>query len=527
MPFAAGPTPRRRQGADVIAPPRRPAPRGLFAAHAAGLVALLLAGCAVGPSYQRPPVSLPADWRSTPDSSLGFFDSLRTAQDSLLPPPAADLYLPSTGTAADTLANLEWFDLLEDPALRQLVETALRDNRDLRAAAAAVEEFAAQAGVARAGFFPQVDLNARAGKNQIALGSFGATAFDVFAGTLDLQWELDVWGRIRRGFQAARADERASEESRRDVELSVVSAVATAYLELRELDLDLEISHRTLESRRETLRLARRRFEQGLISELDVQQFESEVAGSAAALADFERAVPQQENRVRVLAGQEPGPVPRGRSLTETLAPLEIPPGLPSTLLERRPDVRAAEEQLAAATLRIGAAQAERLPRFTLTGQYGRQSTEFRDVLKDRSEIYQAIGGISIPLFTGGGLEKQVDVERARAEQARYRYEETVLVALQEVENALADLRATRDRLTAQVRQVDALRRAAELADRRYQNGVSSYLEVLDAERSLFGAELTLAAVERQQLVAAVELYRALGGGWPLSEEPAGADAPR
>ncbi len=504
-------------------PPRGALARRLRAALAAGL----LAGCAVGPSYQRPPVSLPAAWRASADSPLGFFDSLRTAQDSLLPPPGAGLRLPSVASAADTLTNLEWFDLLQDPVLRQLVATALRDNRDLRAAAAAVEEFAAQAGVARAGFFPQVDLNARAGKNQIAVGSFGATPFDVFAGTLDLQWELDVWGRIRRGFQAARADERASEESRRDVELVVVSAVATAYLELRELDLDLEISRRTLESRRETLRLARRRFEQGLISELDVQQFESEVASSAASLADFERAVAQQEDRVRVLAGQEPGAVPRGRPLTETLAPIEIPPGLPSTLLERRPDVREAEEQLAAATLRIGAAQAERLPRFTLTGQYGRQSTELSEVLKDQSEIYQTIGGVSLPLFTGGRLEKQVDVERARAEQARNQYEQTVLVALQEVEDALADLRTNRDRLTAQVRQVDALRRAAELADQRYQNGVSSYLEVLDAERSLFSAEITLAGVEWQQLVAAVELYRALGGGWPLSAEPTGAAAPR
>jgi multidrug efflux system outer membrane protein len=512
----------------------------------AGLVATLLAGCAVGPAYHRPAISLPADWRSAADSSGGFFDSLRTAQDSLLPPPGAALHLPEAGGPptgqpgpadtlgpaqpfgstgmphpADTLANLQWFDLLQDPVLRQLVETALRDNRDLRAAAAAVEEFAAQAGVARAGFFPQVDLNGRGGKNQVALGSFGATQFDVFASSLDLQWELDVWGRIRRGFQAARADERASEEDRRDVELTVVSAVATAYLELRELDLDLEVSRRTLESRRETVRLARRRFEQGLISELDVQQFESELASSAVAVADFELQVSRQEQRLAVLVGRAPAAIARGRPLAEALAPVEIPPGLPSSLLERRPDIRRAEEQLAAATFRVGAAQSELLPRFTLTAQYGRQSTELSELFDQQNEIYQAIGGVSIPLFTGGRLGKQVDVERARTEQARNQYEQTVLLALEEVQDALADLRTSRDRLTAQARQVDALRRAAELADRRYQNGVSSYLEVLDAERSLFVAEISLAAVERQQLVAAVELYRALGGGWPVtSAEP-------
>ncbi len=492
----------------------------------AALVAMA-AGCAVGPSYRRPDLPVPTEWRPpspSADSLRPFFDSLRTSRDSLGPaaddtlrvPPASDSALIGRFQLADSIANLGWFDLLQDPELRRLVETALAENRDVRVALATIAEFRAQYGIARSELFPQLDVNGQGGTNKVAFGSIPPQSFDVLQATADVQWELDFWGRIRRSAEAARADLLAREESRQAVVLTLVSDVATAYLELRELDRDLEIAKSTLESRKETLRIAHRRFEQGLISELDVRQFESEVASPAARVADFERQIIQKENQLSVLVGRNPGDVPRGRPLTETLLILPVPADLPSTLLERRPDIRRAEKDLAAATARIGAAQGARLPRFSLTGQYGSRSSELSNLFKANGEIYQLFGGVAIPIFTGGRVGKQVDVARARAEQARYRYEQTVLTALREVEDALTAVRTTRDQLAAQERQANALRRSLQLATTRYQNGVSSYLEVLDAQRNLFSAELALTQAQRQQLVASVQLFEALGGGWPV-----------
>jgi multidrug efflux system outer membrane protein len=477
----------------------------------AGLAAGLAAACAVGPSYHRPDLGVPDAWRppsATADSLRPFYDSLRSSGESTLPQPTM---------SPDSVANLDWFDLLRDPELRKLVETALQQNRDLRVAIASIDEFRAQYGVTRGALFPQLSVNGEGGTEKIVIGSLGASKFDVISATADLQWELDFWGRLRRATEAARSDLLAREESRRAVVLTLVSDVATAYLELRELDLDLEISKRTLASNEETLRLARRRFDQGLISELDVRQFESEVANPAAKVADFERQIAQKENQLSVLVGHNPGVIPRGSELTGTLAPLAIPAGLPASLIDRRPDVRQAEQQLHAAMARIGVAQGALLPTITLTGEYGTQSQNFSNLFKGSTEVYQLFGGVSIPIFTGGQVGKQVDVARARAAQARYSYEQTVLLALEEVNDALVGVRATRDVTAAQQRQADALRSAFRLADRRYQNGISSYLEVLDAQRNLFTAELALAQAQRLQLAAAVELYKALGGGWPVA----------
>jgi len=484
-----------------------------------GLAAGLAAACAIGPSYHRPDLGVPDAWRppsATADSLRPFYDSLRSTGESTLSQPTV---------SPDSVANLDWFDLLRDPELRKLVETALQQNRDVRVAIASIDEFRAQYGVTRGALFPQLSVNGEGGTEKSVFGSLGAFKFDVVTATADLQWELDFWGRLRRATEAARADLLAREESRRAVVLTLVSDVATAYLELRELDLDLEISKRTLASNEETLRLARRRFDQGLISELDVRQFESEVANPAARVADFERQIAQKENQLSVLVGRNPGLIPRGSELSGTLAPLAIPAGLPASLIDRRPDVRQAEQQLHAAMARIGAAQGALLPRITLTGEYGTQSQDFSNLFKSSTEIYQLFGGVSIPIFTGGQVGKQVDVARARAAQARYSYEQTVLLALEEVNDALVGVRATRDVAAAQERQADALRSAFRLADRRYQNGISSYLEVLDAQRNLFTAELALAQAQRLQLAAAVELYKALGGGWPVAPGGTGAQA--
>jgi outer membrane protein, multidrug efflux system len=498
----------------------------------AAVLVCVVAGCAVGPGYRRPDLGAPAEWRrtdATADSLRPFYDSLTANRDTLPLNPNQPEGVPVDTSAraggvflTDTTADLVWFDLLQDPELRKLVETGLRENRDVRVAVATINEFRAQYGVAKGDFFPQITLNAQGGRTQTVLGSIGSFTYNQLQATANLSWELDFWGRIRRSTEAARNDLLAQRENQRAVVLTLVGDIATAYLQLRQLDLELEISRRTLAANRETFRLARRRFDQGLISELDVRQFESEVASPAASVAQLEGQITQTENQLSVLVGRNPGSIPRGRSLTDVLGSLSIPAYLPADLLERRPDVREAEAQLHAATARVGAAKGDLLPTLMATGEYGTFSRNTEDLFTKNSEIYQILGGVSMPLFTGGKVGKRVDVARARADQARYRYEQTALVALREAEDAFAGVRAARNQSAAQQTQVDALRRALHLAEIRYQSGASSYLDLLDAQRSLFGAELSLAQVQGQQATAAVTLYQALGGGWPVTPSDSG-----
>jgi len=490
----------------------------------------LTAACAVGPGYRRSSLDMPDGWRpraASEDSLRRFYDSLRTSRDTLLPAGADTARLPFSydttlqAPRVDSTAGLRWLDLIQDSVLRQLVDTSLRANRDMRTALAVIDEFRAQYRATRGALLPALTANGQAGRNQTVFGTLGSFTYNQYRATADLSWELDVWGRLRRSTSAAHSDLRAREEDRRALRLSLIGDVATAYFDLRAADLNLAISRRTLDSRRQTLALARRRLDQGLISELDVRQFEAEVASPAASVADFERQVAQQENALSVLVGHNPGAMARGRALTEMAGLIPVPAGVPSALLGNRPDVRSAEATLRAATARIGVAQAAFLPSFTITGQYGTQSTEWSKWFGSGTNIWQAFAGVSIPLFKEGrpGAGEQVNIARARASQARSRYEQTVLVALREVEDALVGLRTAQDRSGAQERQVIALRRALELADMRYRNGVSSYLDVLDAQRGLFGAELALTQAARDQLVAAVQLYRAVGAGWPTAQE--------
>jgi len=490
----------------------------------------LTAACAVGPGYRRSSLDMPDGWRpraASEDSLRRFYDSLRTSRDTLLPAGADTARLPFSydttlqAPRVDSTAGLRWLDLIQDSVLRQLVDTSLRANRDMRTALAVIDEFRAQYRATRGALLPALTANGQAGRNQTVFGTLGSFTYNQYRATADLSWELDVWGRLRRSTSAAHSDLRAREEDRRALRLSLIGDVATAYFDLRAADLNLAISRRTLDSRRQTLALARRRLDQGLISELDVRQFEAEVASPAASVADFERQVARQENALSVLVGHNPGAMARGRALTEMAGLIPVPAGVPSALLGNRPDVRSAEATLRAATARIGVAQAAFLPTFTITGQYGTQSTEWSKWFGSGTNIWQAFAGVSIPLFKEGrpGAGEQVNIARARASQARSRYEQTVLVALREVEDALVGLRTAQDRSAAQERQVIALRRALELADMRYRNGVSSYLDVLDAQRGLFGAELALTQAERDQLVTAVQLYRAVGAGWPTAQE--------
>ncbi len=467
-----------------------------------------LGGCAVGPSYKAPPAVAPEVTSlsiRTPDSVQAKLDSVVQLRDSLQGQPE--------GVSA-RLETVAWINLLRDTVLVDLVRQAIASNRDVQVAIARVQEARAQAGAAKGPLFPQVFANGSASTNQAVFGAFPPQKFDALRVTADVQWELDFWGGIRRSVQAAKFDAQAQEEDRKAVVLTLVSDVATAYIELRELDDDLAIALRTLESRRETLRIARRRYEQGLISELDVRQFESEVAGPAANVAQFTRLITQKENLIRVLLGQGPGPIPRGLPLSDVVTGLDVPDSLSSTLVAQRPDVRRADRELAAATARIGVAVANRLPVFLVTGQYGTQAQNSGDLFRSTTELYTLQGGISIPLFTGGRLENEQRAAEARAQQSRSAYEQTVLVALQEVSDALVGVRTARDQAAAQDLQVAALQRAYRLANLRYEGGLSSYLDLLEAQRALYIAELSQAETRRVRLASAVQLYKALGGSW-------------
>ena len=488
-------------------------------ARPTGLVAglLLLAGCAVGPRYRAEPV-VPAETRvgspGTADSSRAFFDSLEAARRADSTTPA----LPTPRVvSADSLADLAWVEVLHDSTMLQLIRTALRQNRNVQAAIGRIREYRADLGISRGPLLPSLTLNGSASTNQVAIGSFPPTSYDAFRITGDIAWELDFWGRLRRGVQAAQADLGAQEANERAVVLSLVGDVATGYLQLLELDQEYAIASQTLASRRSTLALARERYARGLSSEVDVRQFEAQVAAPAARLAQVERLRAQTEHRLNTLLGEAPAPIARGGSLDAAVERLVVPDSLPSSLLSRRPDVAQAEREYAAATARIGAASAARLPTFSITGSYGSQAPRTGTLFTSGAEVYQLLGGVSVPLFTGGRLRNQVEAARARAEQARAHYEQAVLAALGEVGDALAGIRTTRDQVVAQRTQVSALRKAAELSEVRYRAGVTSFIEVLDAERSLFDAQVALSQAELTQVTAAVDLYKALGGSWEVA----------
>jgi multidrug efflux system outer membrane protein len=482
----------------------------------AALLALALGGCAVGPSYRPATVVRPGEQlhaTTAGDSSRAFFDSLATARRRDTTAAAAP-QLARQALAFDSTAGVAWLDIIRDTTLVRLVETALRQNRTVQSAVARIREYRAMAGEARAPWFPTVTANGSVSSQQIALGAFPPVAFHATRFTGDLAWELDFWGRIRRGAEAANADLGAQEAAERAAVLSLVSDVASGYLQLLELDQEQAIAERTLASRRATLELARQRFSQGVISELDVVQFEAQVAAPAVTLARAERLRAQAEHNLNVLMGETPSHIARGMSLAAAARELMVPDSLPATLLMRRPDVAQAERALAAATARIGVATASALPTISITGSYGSQAGKPGDLFADQTKVYVLSAGVSIPLFAGGRQSEEMRAARARADQARAQYEQAALNALRDANDALVGVRAARDESAAQATQAEALRRALELANLRYGAGVASYLDVLDAQRSLFSAELASSQAQLQQLTAAVQLYKALGGSW-------------
>jgi multidrug efflux system outer membrane protein len=481
-----------------------------FAAAALRMVGSgLLGACAFTPGYNAPRAIPATTSVTTPaTTSVPLFDSLAGAVHlpAPLPPGAA---FEATGTQA-----LAWLDVLRDTTLVRLVRTALQDNQDIRAAIARVDEYRALAGSARSHLFPELDANASASTNQIVFAGSPPIAYKAIRATVDLQWELDFWGRIRKGVAASEADLAARSEDERAMVLTLVAEVADAYLELLEAREARDVSQRALTSRQATLGLARQRYSQGVISELDVRQFEADVAGAASSVAEFTRSASQKEHALSLLLGHAPGPLVGGGTLDAAVMAAAVPDSIPATMLLRRPDVMSAERALAAEQARAGATRAAILPRFLITGEYGGQAPSASDLFGVDHEVYTLQLGVSVPLFAAGRVGSELAAARARIDQARAHYEQAVLRALSEAADALVGVRTARDQVAALTAQATALRDAYRLAERRYEGGIASYLEVLDAQRGLFGAELALTQGRRYYLEATVRLYQALGGRW-------------
>jgi multidrug efflux system outer membrane protein len=472
---------------------------------AAGLMVLSLCACAVTPAY-NPPRSMPASGSigagTPPDAPV--FDSL--ARVVQLPPAAT----PGATPVQENVA----LGVLHDSVLARLVSTALRENQDLRAGAARIDEYRAQVGSARSELFPELDGNASASTNQIAIGASPPIAYKALRATADLKWELDFWGRIRKGVAAADADRAARDDDLEALKLTIVADVSDGYLELLSAREERDVSQRAFESRQSTLGLARQRFAQGVISELDVRQFEADVAGAASSVAQFTRIASQREHALSLLLGQGPGPIAGGGTLDAAITSIGVPDSVSASLLVRRPDVMSAERALAAEQARMGSIRAAILPRFMITSEYGTQSPTASQLFGAEHEVYALQLGMSVPLFAGGRQSSELAAERARIEQARAHYEQVVLRAASEAADALVGVRTGRQQLAAQTAQANALRDGYRLAQRRYEGGIASYLEVLDAQRGLFAAEIATSESRRSYLEAVVALYKALGGRW-------------
>ncbi len=462
------------------------------------IVAVLSLGCKMGPDYVRPETPAEDAWRMTPAS-------------------------------AESLANLPWWELLKDRELQKLIRISLEENQDLRVAIASVEQFRAQLIISKFDLAPSLEYQGSAvtfhNTNTQALtfgpglsipnpsGGSGGTDFSSLFGTAGLKWEIDLWGRIRRSIEAAHAQLLSQEENQRAVVLGLVGNVAEAYFGLRALDLQIEITKRTLKAWEDSVRISRLRFQHGDIPKLDLDQFEAERAGTAAKLADLEKQMVQQENQLSLLLGRRPMTIARGLALTEQSMPPNVPPGLPSALLQRRPDIAQAEQELTAATAKIGVAQAQRFPQFALTGNAG--GAGFRlDSLAGPFATLGASASLTGPLLNATALGYQVQSAEAQTRQAAARYQKAILTAFKEVEDALIAVQKSREQSEAQQQQVTSLQSALGFATQRYQGGRASYLDVLTAQRNLFDAELALATTRRTQLASVVQLYKALGGGW-------------
>ena len=453
-------------------------------------IALAAGGCTVGPTYERPALAVPADWRT-----------------------------PTTVSA--TAADGAWWTSFGDPAIDALVAEALASSPDIAIAAARVDEYLGRYGQTRAAQFPAVGLEpgstqvSRQRASRLAAGiPDGVDAeSSLYAAALSASWELDLWGRLRRSTDAARADLLGQEEARRGVVVSLVAQVVSGYVALRDLDRQLEITQATLASRAESLRIFDLRFRGGVISALQLAQARAEFQAAAAAVPPLRTRIAQQENLLARLAGRNPGPIARGKPLT-ALAPPPIPAGLPSALLARRPDLRRAEQDLIAANARIGAARALYYPRISLTAALGVASPQLSDLVSGPARLWNVAGALAQPIFDAGRIAGQVAQAEAQQAQLVAAYRKAVQAAFADVDDALSATARIRDELGALTEQIDALKTAARLARLRFDNGYTDFIEVLDAERSLFQAELAQSNRQGAALASVVDVYKSRGGGW-------------
>jgi multidrug efflux system outer membrane protein len=446
---------------------------------------LLLVGCTVGPNYVKPNIVSPPSWRIS--------------------------YQEATG-----LADTDWWRDFDDPVLDDLIQTALRQNLDLKVATARVEEFLGALDTTRSQFFPQFGAALSASRQhdtETGPAPLSNPTYSFYQAALNVNWEIDIWGRIRRASESAQAQVFASEEGRRAVVLTLVTSVANAYIGLRGLDRQLEIARETEQIYGKALRLFQLRHQHGTISMVQLSQAESQYETAAQAIPQFESLVRQQENFICVLLGQNPSPIPRGKTIDQ-LTPPGIPAGLPSTLLERRPDILQAEQNLIAATAQIGVAKALYFPVISLTGFLGTASSEFSDLFDGPSKIWSFGGNALGPVYTFGAISGQVKQAEAFQQQALDQYRQTILTAFQEVEDALVGTTKGREQLASQGRQVGALRNYARLSRLQFEAGTVSYLQVLDADRSLFSAQLSYVQTQAGVLTSLVNVYKAMGGGW-------------
>ncbi len=449
-------------------------------------VSLALTACAVGPDYSRPKLDLPQQAAS----------------------PAA--------------VQQDWWKQFDDATLNSLIDEAVQHNKDLAQAQAQVEEAAALAGIARAQLLPSINANAgyQRGRSSVETTTPGTPLVaDVRSANLTASWELDLWGKLRRSSEAARATLAASRYTQDAVRLSISAQVAQTYFQLRALDAQLDIAKRTLKSREESLSLRQKRFNGGMTSELDLRQAEAEAASARATVPQLAKSVDQTESALGILLGRSPrdlidGTVSRGKAIEQLRTPPAIPAGLSSSLLERRPDLAAAEAQLIAANARIGVAKAAYFPTISLTGALGSQSTSLDSLFTSPTRTWSFVGNLAAPVFNFGQTGMNVDAANARQKQALAQYEKSVETAFKEARDALSANSTARQVQEAQITQLTALNKALHLATLRYDNGYSSYLDVLDAERNAFQAELNLVNAQLDRLNASVSLYKALGGGW-------------
>ena len=470
--------------------PRKPA------GYAIAITLCLLCGCTVGPNYQRPKLATPTQFR---------------APEPLPAPQAA------------SIADLKWFEIFKDEQLQALIRTALVQNYDLRDAAARVEAARADLGITRSNQFPQFGAAAGVEINRLSRDAttelppsilpsqnrnFGSASLNL------LSFEVDLWGKLRRATEAARANLLSAEENRKTVITTLVSDVATAYLSLRELDYELEISSNTLKTRQQSLDLVMSRQVGGVATLLDRRQAEQLVDTAAQMIPVIEQQIEQTENQIHLLLGESPGTIVRGRSLTAQDLPPEVPAGLPSALLERRPDIRATEQDLIAANAEIGVARAAYFPELSLSGFLGGQSTQLASLLSGPHTAWNLAPQLAQPIFTAGRLKSNVRLAEADREHSLVQYEKTIQTAFMEVSNSLIAHQRVRESREKQEELVFALQDRLRLAYIRYRGGVDTQLDALDADRDLFSAELSLSQIRLSELLTVVQLYKALGGGW-------------